>query len=71
MKVSFCGFNEQKDEVLNFLKLNHPEIETSINRCIYSCGDCSNKPIARINGELLVGKNSQDLINQILSINKK
>jgi uncharacterized protein YuzB (UPF0349 family) len=71
MKISFCGFNEQKDEVLDFLKKNHPELETSINRCIYSCGHCASKPIARINGELLVGENSQDLINQILQFQNK
>lgn len=71
MKVSFCGFNDHKDEVLKLLKENYPEIETSINRCIYSCGDCANSPIARINGELLVGKDSEDLIAQILQFRDK
>lgn len=70
MKISFCSFNEQKEEVMNFLKANYPELELSITKCIYCCGECANKPIARINGELLVASNAKDLIDQILRFNK-
>lgn len=70
MKISFCSFNEQKGEVIKLLKDNHPEFETSVNRCIYSCGACSSKPIVRINGELLVGESTEDLIRQILEFRK-
>ncbi|MCM0648371.1 YuzB family protein [Clostridium swellfunianum] len=70
MKISFCDFNEYKDEVIKIIKKNYPEFETSVNRCIYSCGDCARKPIARINGELLVGENTNDLVQKIIEYSK-
>jgi uncharacterized protein YuzB (UPF0349 family) len=66
MKVSFCSFNNQKDEAIKLLKNQYPDFETSVNRCIYSCGECANKAIARINGELLVGEDSKDLVRKII-----
>lgn len=66
MKISFCMYNEQKSDVIAILNQQYPEFETSVAKCIYCCGECANKPIARIKGKLFVGNNCEDLISQIL-----
>lgn len=66
MKISFCEYNENKDEVITILKEKYPQFESSVTRCIFSCGECSEKLIVRINGELLSGECAEDLIEKIL-----
>jgi uncharacterized protein YuzB (UPF0349 family) len=63
-------YNEQKDDVISILNQQYPEFETSVAKCIYCCGECAKKPIARIKGNLFIGNNSEDLIAQILDFAK-
>lgn len=65
MKITFCIYNEQWDAVIPILKNKYPEIEISITRCIYCCGECTDKPIARINGQLFVADTPEELISDI------
>lgn len=67
LKVTFCQYNDQSKEVIDVLKEKYTQYQVSITRCIYCCGECSEKPIARINGALLIGNTSKDLINKILN----
>ncbi|ERI89976.1 hypothetical protein HMPREF1982_04243 [Clostridiales bacterium oral taxon 876 str. F0540] len=60
-------YNDQKEEVIKTLNELYPDFETSVAKCIYCCGDCAEKPIARIKGKLFTGSNCEDLIAQILS----
>lgn len=66
MKITFCIYNEQRNQVIPIIRNKYPHLEISITRCIYCCGECSDKPIARINGELLVADNPENLITEII-----
>lgn len=68
MKVTFCEHNPHKSEVIDMLKLNHPEVEIVIEPCIENCGVCSIMPIATIDGRALVGDNTEDLYDKITSL---
>jgi len=68
LKVRFCEHNPHKYEVIDILKVNHPELEIVIEQCIKNCGVCSILPIATVDGRALVGDNAEDLYNKIISL---
>lgn len=70
MKITFCIYNESRNQVIHILRNRYPELEISITSCIYCCGECSDKPIARIKGELLVADTPEELITEIIGFIK-
>lgn len=70
MKVSFCEFNEQKEGAIKVIREKYPQFEVSITRCLYCCGECSDKPIARISGRLFIGEDTENLVNKLIEFSK-
>jgi uncharacterized protein YuzB (UPF0349 family) len=70
MKITFCQYNKKGEDVINLLKKSFPEHEAAVTRCIYSCGDCADKFIARIDGTLLTGETAVELAEKISTFKK-
>ena len=67
MKVKLCKQNQWNDTVITMITETHPNIKISTKKCIDKCHKCKAHPIAMVDKELLVGKDSKDLYNMILS----
>jgi uncharacterized protein YuzB (UPF0349 family) len=65
LKITFCIYNEKRKDVILLLKSKYPKLEISTAKCIYCCGECAEKPIARIKDQLFVADNAEKLVYEI------
>ncbi|WP_291559823.1 MULTISPECIES: hypothetical protein [unclassified Clostridium] len=42
-KISFCGYNEGHERVMEKIKKYFPEHKTTLNKCIGACDKCGGK----------------------------
>ncbi|MFJ7848113.1 DUF1450 domain-containing protein [Peribacillus sp. NPDC097224] len=70
VKIEFCQnnldrfLNEQTSEVYGkFLK--SPRIQYKEYECLSECALCKKSPYAKVNGELVIGADTDDLLSQL------
>ncbi|MEG2353084.1 MAG: DUF1450 domain-containing protein [Clostridium sp.] len=68
MKVSFCNYNEAIEKLYDKLKLEHPELQLTKNKCIGACDKCGSESIIRVDGVLLNELDSDELYKKILTM---
>jgi len=67
MKVKLCKKNEWTDAITTMITESQPKINISAKKCLGKCHKCKDHPIAKIDKEILVGKDVKDLYNIIVS----
>jgi len=67
MKVKLCKKNEWTDAITTMITESQPKINISTKKCLGKCHKCKDHPIAKIDKEILVGKDVKDLYNIIIS----
>jgi len=67
MKVKLCKKNEWTDAITTMITESHPKINISTKKCLGKCRKCKDQPIAKVDKEILVGKDVKDLYNIIIS----
>ncbi|MGW6251880.1 DUF1450 domain-containing protein [Peribacillus butanolivorans] len=75
IQIEFCQNN--LDRFLNeqtlaeFGKfLRNPRIQYKEYECLSECKLCNKAPYAKVNGQIMSGENTQDLLNQLQNILK-
>jgi uncharacterized protein YuzB (UPF0349 family) len=71
MKVRLCEKNKGKNKAMNRLTEKLPDLDVKIKKCIDMCGDCDKHRIARVDGKKVVAKDSEELVEKIVSAEKK
>ncbi|MCB2294551.1 DUF1450 domain-containing protein [Clostridium algoriphilum] len=67
MKVKLCKKNKWTDAIATMITETHPDINISTKKCIGKCHKCKEPPIAKVDKEILVGKDKKDLYDMIIS----
>jgi len=67
MKVHFRENNKGKGRILRRLQEEHPDIETTVKKCLGMCGPCVEHPVALAGGKKMMGKDGNDLYRRIVA----
>ncbi len=68
MKVRFCNNNKGKGGVIRQLAEEWSELDLKIKKCLGECRQCAKVPFARVNGELVIGRDGDELLQKIVSL---
>jgi uncharacterized protein YuzB (UPF0349 family) len=66
MKIRFCENNKGKGKVLRQLQEEFPNLNIKVKDCIKQCGSCRDMPVATMDKKKVVGKNGDELYQNIL-----
>ena len=66
MKIRFCENNEGSGVVFKRLRTEYPGLDLKRKKCVKKCGLCSSAIFAKVDGDAVSGRNSDDLYQQIV-----
>jgi len=66
MKVKFCKKNKWTPTVIARLTETHPSINISTTKCIGKCHRCKTLSIAKVDKNILIGADVDDLYDKII-----
>ena len=66
-QIKFCenNFTHGTEDVVDKLKLEHPEAKVKVESCLGFCGDCAEGPFAILNDELIQADSAEELYEAI------
>lgn len=66
MKVRFCENSKGRKKIANRLEEKFPDLDMKVKKCIGKCGACAEAAVAKVDGKILVGTDSEDLYVKIV-----
>jgi len=70
MKIRFCENNDGSAVVFKRLRTEYPELDLKRKKCVKKCGLCSSSLFAKVDGNAISGRNSDELYRQIVELLK-
>lgn len=68
MKIRFCENNDGSGAVFKRLRAEYPELDLKRKKCVKKCGICSSSLFAKIDGNTVSGRNSEELYRLIVEL---
>lgn len=65
-KIRFCENNKGKGTVIRKLEAEFPDLNIKVKSCIKQCASCRDMVVATIDKKKIVGKNGEELYQNIL-----
>jgi len=68
MKIRFCENNDGSGSVFKQLRTAYPELDLKRKKCAKKCGICSSSLFAKVDGDPVTGRNSDELYRKIVEL---
>ena len=67
MKIRLCKHNRWSAQLLQQLQI-YPDLDIKIKDCIKQCKKCADRPLLKVNKQIISAKSSEDLFSQLAAI---
>lgn len=68
MKIRFCENNNGSGVVFKRLRAEYPELDLKRKKCVKKCGICSSALFAKVDGNPVTGRDSEELYRQLVEL---
>jgi len=68
MKIRFCENNDGSGSVFKQLRTAYPELDLKRKKCAKKCSICSSSLFAKVDGDPVTGRNSDELYRKIVEL---
>lgn len=68
MKIRFCENNDGSGAVFKRLRAQYPELDLKRKKCLKKCGICSSSLFAKVDGNPVRGRDSEELYQQLVEL---